>query len=303
MNRGWTTATGSTSATSDGTALSLRFGGSALCGGTQPAHECPVPIGSFLAREGSWPGWWMPADGKAVITVSEHGELSRYDLAAPRSWERLGPTTPRAILSVCWDEAGSSAWAGDYGGNVVRSDLTTRGAQLALTEGEATAHTDRVTVLEQSPDGTLLLTGSLDGSWALWNASTRALIRRVDVGAGVTSGCWLPQGAHCYWGRPMVRCCLRPWTLRNQPARSTNCTFTTSLGLQWIQMVSGSSACRRAIWFARHWMARSDGAWIAHTKVGFQRSPWIQPVSALLALVRIPECACSTPPPARPSMN
>ncbi len=148
-------------------------------------------------------------DGRSIFTASQDGTLRRWHAVGAGEVRRFGGGYPNGTLSrMALSPDGSRALTG--GGTsdpaLVLWDLTT-GQIIRRLEG----HTDSVSAVAFSPDGTRGLSGSFDGTLREWDLATGEPLHLYDLDAllvpsvaysadgssalvSVISGAFLPSG-------------------------------------------------------------------------------------------------------------
>jgi len=122
----------------------------------------------------SWPGHTddvtqaaFTADSKLLVTAGKDGTLRWWDIAKGKELGKIAVRKPASTLAVSPD--GRRAVAVCRGEGTLRRFDLKAGRELPLADG----HTNRIEQLAFLPDGSRLLTASLDGTLRVWDLLTR----------------------------------------------------------------------------------------------------------------------------------
>jgi WD40 repeat protein len=144
---------------------------------------------------------WSP-DGRRFASCDDYRNTCIWSAS---DW------TKTLDLADCGDVSGGMRWSADgsrvvvpnWGGKkVVVYDAST-GAQVVTLSGHGmTGPLDA----DWSPDGSLVVTASDDGTVRVWNASTGALMRSMPVGTSQMGVCWISGDiVEWVWAREVRR--------------------------------------------------------------------------------------------------
>ncbi len=122
------------------------------------------------------------ADGKRLLTASMDRTLRWWDLTAGKELGKIAIAKPAWIAAVSPD--GRRAAAVCLGENTLRRFDLEAGRELTLPDG----HTNRIEQLAFLPDGSALITASLDGTVRVWDLPARREVRR-----------WAPEHPSLNW--------------------------------------------------------------------------------------------------------
>jgi WD40 repeat protein len=130
------------------------------------------------------------SDGKYLAegggSPAESGEVRVWDVAS-RKLLFAAKEHKDVVMAVAW--SGDSLFAASADKTISRLDLT--GKVVARLEG----HAGPVLCLSVSPDGTLLVSGSVDRSLRVWDLATNKFVRTLSSHSERVNGCaWSPDG-------------------------------------------------------------------------------------------------------------
>jgi WD40 repeat protein len=120
-------------------------------------------------------------DGERIVAADADGRLHAWDVSAEAE---IGTSKPinELVATIDFDSKGTRIVAAStgLGGNVFIWDAST------LLQLSVLTHDDRVNSAELSPDGSLVVTASEDGTARLWDAATGSVVRTlVDEPRGI----------------------------------------------------------------------------------------------------------------------
>jgi len=134
-----------------------------------------------VLRHGSTPvGAALRADGAVAATVGTDGAVQLWDTRTGESVLRIAP--PAELGAVALDPPGRLLAAA--GGRDVTLFDARSGARRAVLQG----HTDTVTGVAFSPDGSRLVSSSKDHDAIVWNTRTLALVKILHRHTSFVSG-------------------------------------------------------------------------------------------------------------------
>jgi WD40 repeat protein len=134
------------------------------------AQESRLPVaGSEIFALAFAPG------GERIVAADADGRLHAWDLAAE---DEVGTSKPvkQFVVTLNFDSKGTRIVAAStsLGGDVFIWDASTLRQLSVLTHGEV------VNSAELSPDGSLVVTASEDGTARLWDAATGSVVRTLE---------------------------------------------------------------------------------------------------------------------------
>ena len=201
--RVWDAETGATVATHDrheSPALALAFSPDGLSiassddSGMVHVREALDPIGRGYAIRGHTSGIQGLAyspDGTRLATGGLDGVVRVRDAGQTQGYralsEDLGPPTSRLAYSPDGRWLAAAAQRTDTGMTTIR-DVRVWDVETGLVARTLVGHRDAVTDLAYNPDGTLLVSGSLDGTARLWEAATGRAAGILRTHRGPVSG-------------------------------------------------------------------------------------------------------------------
>jgi WD40 repeat protein/beta-lactamase regulating signal transducer with metallopeptidase domain len=132
--------------------------------------------------------------GRSLATAGEDGSVKIWGLGARRQTARLTLSGDMNLLcSVAYSPDGKTIAVGDgaqnTAGNVILWDVATRKVKATLEGHELAVHT-----VVFSPDGTLIASGSADGTIRVWDTATGSERYALTGLSGVTELVFSPDG-------------------------------------------------------------------------------------------------------------